>query len=208
MSLLDDWKLWWQETENERPEYKTTDKSSWRVASKYRNPEDEDWWFTNGYKFYENWVEWRQTNQHMKIARVNDGTIGVELEITTKIQRTTVKMVVDRVFWDTSIGSHVIVDLKTGKNTPQSSLQLGFYAYGLRKTYGIEATHGYYWMARKGELSTAFNLAPYSDDKIEMLVSTFDKARKEQIFLPNFDSCNMCGVTAHCEWYIPKEKDE
>lgn len=205
MSLLEDWKLWWKETEKERPEYDLSTSSSWRVASKVRNPEDGDWWFTNGYKFYENWVNWRQANPHMTIARVGDGTIGIELELLPKVDDVVIKMYVDRVFWDKSTGTHVIVDLKTGKYTPQSSLQLGFYAYGLRKVYGIEATQGYYWMARKGELSSAFNLAAYSDDKIETLVRTFDKARKEKIFLPNFDACNMCGITAHCEWYIEKE---
>lgn len=208
MSLLDDWKLWWKETESERPEYQVTDKTTWRVASKYRNPEDGDWWFTNGYKFYENWVTWRANNPHMKIARVSEETIGVELELLPKVDGIVVKMYVDRVFWNVEMGTHTIVDIKTGKTTPQSSLQLGFYAYGLRKVYGIEVTQGHYWMARKGELSPAFDLAAYSDDKIETLVRTFDKARKGHIFLPNFDACNMCGITAHCEWYIEKEKNE
>ena len=123
-----------------------------------------------------------------------------------KISGVMVKMFVDRVFLNEKTDEHVIVDLKTGKNVPQSSLQLGFYAYGLRKVYGIDAVKGSYWMARKGELSPEINLAAYSDSKIESLVSMFDKARKNQIFLPNFDACNMCGITAHCEWYQPKEK--
>ena len=67
-------------------------------------------------------------------------------------------MVADRVFWNKDTGEYVIVDLKTGKNVPDSSLQLGFYAYGLRKVYGIDAKVGYYWMARKGELSQPFDL--------------------------------------------------
>ena len=206
MTLLDQWKQWWDETQKERPEYDLTDTSHWRVASKYRNPEDQDWWFTNGYKFYENWVDWRKANPHLELAVVHTGELAIELEMNPSVNGVVVKMFCDRVFQDKNTGEYIIVDLKTGKNTPQSTLQLGFYAYGLRKVYGIEATKGAYWMARKGELSPTVNLAAYDDSKIESLVSMFDKARREKIFLPNFDACNMCGITAHCEWYQPKEK--
>jgi CRISPR/Cas system-associated exonuclease Cas4 (RecB family) len=141
----------------------------------------------------------------MQIARTPDGTLGVELEMAPKINGVAVKMFIDRLFFDTVKGEYAIVDLKTGKTTPGSSLQLAFYAYGLRKTYGIDVTTGYYWMARKGELSEPFNLAAMDDDKIELLVNMFDKARREHLFLPNFNSCNMCGYSAQCEW--KKEKD-
>jgi len=207
MSLLDQWKQWWSETEKEKAEYDLSTSSEWRVASPRRNPEDGDWWFTNGYKFFEAWVDWRDANKHMELARTSEGHIAIELEMAPVINGVTVKMFLDRVFIDKRTGEYVIVDLKTGKTTPQSSLQLGFYAYGLRKVYGIHATTGAYWMARKGELSQPFNLVAYSDDKIELLVSMFDKARKESLFLPNYNSCNMCGYTAQCEWYIKKETD-
>jgi hypothetical protein len=206
MGLLDDWKLWWKETESERPEYDLSTSSTWRVASKYRNPEDGDWWFTNGYKFYENWVEWRWANPHMVIAQTKEDKpqLCIELEMNPVINGVTVKMYLDRVFYDTNNSEYVIVDVKTGKTTPKSSLQLAFYSYGLRKVYGIEATKGYYWMAREGELSQPFDLAGMDDDKIETLVNMFDLARKNNIFLPNFDHCNMCGYSAQCEWYQTK----
>jgi PD-(D/E)XK nuclease superfamily len=200
MSLLDDWSLWWKETEKERAEYNLSDTSNWRVASPKRNPEDGDWWFTNGYKFYEAWVNWRKNNPHMQIARADDGSLGIELEMAPKVGDVTIKMFIDRLFFDTIKGEYAIVDLKTGKTTPGSSLQLAFYSYGLRKAYGIHATTGYYWMARKGELSEPFNLADMTDDKIELLVTMFDKARKEKLFLPNFNACNMCGYSASCDW--------
>lgn len=209
MSLLDQWKQWWSETEKERPEYDLTDTSHWRVAAaRTRSPEDGDWWFTNGYKFFNNWVEWRNENPHLQIARTSDGTLAVELELEPIVNNVSIKMVVDRVFQDTTTGEYLIVDLKTGKRVPTSHLQLGFYAYGLRKVYGITATKGYYWMGRKGELSQPFDLADLTDSKIELLVDMFDKARKQNIFVPNFDSCNMCGFTAHCEWYKKKEGED
>jgi CRISPR/Cas system-associated exonuclease Cas4 (RecB family) len=208
MSLLDDWTLWWKETEKERKEYDLTDTSNWRVASPRRNPEDGDWWFTNGYKFYENWVNWRKANPHMQIARVGENTIGIELEMAPKVNGVAVKMFIDRLFFDAIKGEYAIVDLKTGKTTPGSSLQLAFYAYGLRKTYDIQVNTGYYWMARKGELSEPFNLADMTDDKIELLVTMFDKARKENLFLPNFNSCNMCGYSAVCDWKTKETDNE
>lgn len=208
MTLLDDWKLWWAETANERAEYQG-DRSGWRVASPRRNPEDGDWWFTNGYKFYERWVDWRKANPHMKIAELSDGTLAVEMEASPYVGEVEVKMFIDRVFYDTEREEYAIVDLKTGKTTPTSALQLAFYSYGLRKVYGLEVTKGYYWMARKGELSEPFDLADYTDSKIETLVTMFDTARKAHIFVPNFNHCKMCGLKDVCDWYVqPKENDE
>ena len=184
--LLEQWNLWWNATADERPEYRG-DRSKWRVAAaRTRSPEDGDWWYTNGFKFYKNCIE---------------------LEMNPVIDGIMVKMFLDRVFLDTNTGEYIIVDLKTGKRVPGSSLQLAFYSYGLRKIYGIHATTGYYWMARKGELSQAFDLADMTDDKIEALVSMFDRARKDNIYLPNFDHCNMCGLSSACEWTTKQEQE-
>ena len=207
--ILEHWNQWWNATAHERDEYNLTDTSNWRMAAmKTRNPEDGDWWYTNGYKFLENWIQWREENSHMSIAMLDDGTPAIELELAPVVNGVMVKMAVDRVFYDSHNKEYVIVDLKTGKTTPQSSLQLGFYAYGIRKQFGLNITKGYYWMARKGELSPSHDLADMTDDKVETLVDMFDRARKSGIFLPNFDHCNMCGYSASCQWYIPKEKHE
>ena len=201
MTLVQEWKKWWDATAEERPEY-SGDRSGWRVASPWRNPEGEDWWFTNGFKMYERWVGWRSQNHHLVIPLLDDGTPAIELEASPVVNGVTVKMFIDRVFYNTETNEYVIIDLKTGKNAITSSLQLGFYAYGLRKVYGLEVTKGYYWMARKGELGIEFDLAEYTDDKIETIVDMFDKARKAGIFLPNFNHCKMCGMTDSCEWFI------
>lgn len=206
MNLLSEWNKWWSATEQERPEYNLSDTSNWRVASQYRNPEDKDWWFTNGYKFYENWIKWRKANPHLIIATLNDGTPAIELEMAPVVNGVTIKMAIDRVFYNTELDEYIIVDLKTGKNMPHNHLQLEMYAFGLRREFDLHVTKGHYWMARKGELSPEFDLAGLSDSKVETLVDMFDRARKSGIFLPNFDHCGMCGYTAQCEWYISKEK--
>ena len=100
MSLLNEWNYSWSETEKERPEYNLTDTSEWRVASKYRNPEDKDWWYTNGYKFFENWVTWRKDNPHMKIITTADNQLGIELGMEPTVNGVKIKMVIDRVFFN------------------------------------------------------------------------------------------------------------
>lgn len=205
---LDEWNRVWRETEHERPEY-AGDKSSWRIAAaRTRSPEDGDWWFTSGYKFYRNWINWRNANPQYEIARTAEGYLGIELEMQPVINDVVVKMYVDRVFVNKDTGEYFIVDLKTGKRTPHSHLQLGFYSYGLRKVYGIHATTGYYWMARQGELSRPFDLADLTDDKVEALVNMFDTARKNDIFIPNFDHCNMCGLKSACEWVTTNREED
>lgn len=209
MKLIDIWNTTWRETERQREEYDLTKSDTWRVAAaKTRNPEDGDWWYTTGYKFLENWVSWRESYPNIKVYMVDDKTPGIELEMAPVVAGTKVKMSIDRLMVDEATGELMIIDLKTGKNHPRSGLQLGFYAYGLRHTYGINVDVGYYWNARKIELSQPFNLADYTDSKIETLVSMFQKARKEGIFLPNFDSCMMCGFVDTCIWQPTKEKDE
>lgn len=200
IDLLDLWKRAWTETEHARKEYDLSTSDEWRVASPKRNPEDGDWWYTHGYKFLENWAQWRMDNPHLEIFRLPDRTPAIELDLTPEVNGVTIKMAIDRIFWNKSTEEAIIVDLKTGKSTPSSGLQLGFYAYGMRKVYGVDIKQGYYWNARKMELSEPFDLAVYSDSKIESLVSMFEKARQENIFMPNFNHCIMCGYKDVCEW--------
>ena len=136
MNILQDWNKWWSATEQERPEYDLSNTDNWRVAAaKSRSPEDKDWWYTNGYKFYENWIKWRKLNPHLSIALLNDGTQAIELEMAPVVKGVTIKMAIDRVFYDSSTEEYLIVDLKTGKNMPQSHLQLEMYAFGLRNQF-------------------------------------------------------------------------
>jgi hypothetical protein len=108
-------------------------------------------------------------------------------------------MILDRVFEVN--GELVIVDLKTSQQTPTNTLQLGFYKVGLLKTFGIDVKWGTYWMARQHGVSPLVSLEQYTEDKLEYLVSGFDKARKAGIFLPNTNNCQYkCGLTAHCQF--------
>ena len=203
--LLDIWNQAWSSVAQERGN-NLEDTSQWRKsAAKTRSPEDGDWWFTNGYRFLDNWVTWRKNNPQWKIALVNNEP-AIEVAANAWVGEVQVKMVIDRVLYNTDTNQYAIVDLKTGKKTPTMSLQLGFYSYGLRKVYNLDIKDGYYWNARMGELSMPFDLAAYSDSKIETMVQMFDTARKSGIYMPNYDHCKMCGYKDSCTWYIEEKE--
>lgn len=179
-----------------------------RATKLLPNKEDVNFWQVSGPMWVEDYIAWRQANPNWKIWITPDNRPAIELELMPEIGGVPVKMVIDRIF-DVN-GRLVIVDLKTAKNTPTSTLQLGFYKVGLEVTYGQPVYEqeilGTYYMSRDSGTSEMIDLSSYTYDKLEYLVSGFDKARKAGIFLPNTNSCQyMCGLTAHCQFSTKKE---
>lgn len=173
-------------------------------AANPRAPEGGEWWDTNGPEMVAQWIRFRQYS-NWRIWTTPENVPAVEIELAINVGDTFIKMAIDRVMVTPS-GELCIVDLKTGRRTPTSTLQLGFYRYGLKKIYGIEINTGYYWMARQAVMSDAVDLSDYTDEKIEYLVTAFDKARKAHSFIPNTSTCNMCGYTQECIWYKGDKK--
>ena len=168
-------------------------------ASKARpNKEDVAVWHEQGPEWVNDYMHWRQNNPQWKIWTAPDGNPGIELMLNPVIAGVTVKMAIDRVF--EVDGQLVIVDLKTSQQEPASALQLGFYKIGIEQTFGIEVKWGTYYMSRKSGTGTMVDLSWYTLEKLEYLVQTFDKSRKAGIFLPNAESCNMCGFTKQCQF--------
>ena len=168
------------------------------------NKEDINFWQISGPMWVEDYIAWRKANTNWKIWIAPDGRPAIELELMPEIGGVPVKMVIDRIFEVN--GKLVVVDLKTAKNTPTSTLQLGFYKVGLEKTFNVSIEFGTYYMSRDSGTSEMIDLSSYTYDKLEYLVSGFDKARKAGIFLPNTNSCQyMCGLTAHCQFSTKKE---
>lgn len=167
-----------------------------------RSPENLDWWNKEGPELAANWMRFRE-HSPWQIWITPDGIPAIELEMHVEVNDVMVKMVLDRVMVNDQ-GELIIVDLKTGRRTPQSTLQLGFYRYGLWKTFDILVDKGAYWMARSAAMTDTVSLSEYTPEKIEYLIQAFDNARKAGAFIPNTSSCGMCGYTMHCEWYVPK----
>jgi hypothetical protein len=165
------------------------------------NPQKEDvnFWQATGPQWVQAYIDWRKANPNWKLWKTPQGAPAIELAMLPEFAGVPVKMILDRVFEVN--GELVIVDLKTSQQTPTNTLQLGFYKVGMLKTFGIDVKWGTYWMARQHGVSPLVSLEQYTEDKLEYLVSGFDKARKAGVFLPNTNNCQYkCGLTAHCQF--------
>jgi putative RecB family exonuclease len=168
-----------------------------RATKANPNKEDVNFWQETGPKWVQAYIDWRQANPDWKIWKTPDGVPAIELAMLPEFAGVPVKMILDRVFEVN--GELVIVDLKTSQQTPTNTLQLGFYKVGLLKTFGIDVKWGTYWMARQHGVSPLVSLEKYTEEKLEYLVTGFDKARKSGIFLPNTNNCQYkCGLTDFC----------
>ena len=168
-----------------------------RATKANPNKEDVNFWQDAGPRWVQAYIDWRKANPDWKLWKTPQGTPAIELAMLPDFAGVPVKMILDRVFEVN--GELVIVDLKTSQQTPSNTLQLGFYKVGMLKTFGIDVKWGTYWMARQHGVSPLINLDTYTEEKLEYLVSGFDKARKSGIFLPNTNNCQYkCGLTDYC----------
>lgn len=187
-------KAWAQESEGKDL---TNARVGGRATKANPNKEDVTFWQATGPQWVQAYIDWRKANPDWKLWKTPQGTPAIELAMLPDFAGVPVKMILDRVFEVN--GELVIVDLKTSQQTPTNTLQLGFYKVGMLKTFGIDVKWGTYWMARQHGVSPLVSLEKYTEDKLEYLVSGFDKARKAGIFLPNTNNCQYkCGLTDYC----------
>ncbi|WNV90327.1 PD-(D/E)XK nuclease family protein [Umezawaea sp. Da 62-37] len=160
------------------------------------NKRDYDWWLIYGPLYVEKWLAWKAASD-WKIAILPDGEVGVEVVINEDMADESFLGFIDRVYI-TPDGQVVIVDLKTG-SVPMSTLQLGSYAVGLSRKYGISAEWGAYWMAGDGELTGLKDLTIYSDEYIDEQYAMAWRGIRNGVFLPNITAlCRGCGVRDFC----------
>ena len=201
--VQDLWNIAWDESKGDVDLTKA--RIGGRATKVNPNKEDVNFWQSQGPKWVEGYIAWRQLNSDWKIWKAPDGNPGIELALMPVVAGVPVKMIIDRVFEVN--GQLVICDLKTSQQTPSSSLQLGFYKLGLEQTFGVEVKWGNYYMARGNSTSEMVDLSEYTYDKMEYLIKQFDIARKAQVFLPNTNNCQyMCGLTAYCQFSTKKDK--
>lgn len=193
------WDNAWLKTKEEKPEF--FEGTSQPRAAGRGGVEEESWWYSNGLDMLQKWVNFR-LNSGWKIwqSTTDESVKGIELELIIRPNGIETKMVIDRIM-ETPKGKLAVVDLKTGRYKPSTSLQLGFYKVGAKLIYDLDISEGYYWMARKGEMSDPIDLSFYTEDKLARMIKMFDQARRSGIFIPNLNSCNICGYTRECEWY-------
>lgn len=174
-----------------------------RATKANPNKEDGTWWYENGSIWTDAYIQWRKSNPDWKIWTTPQGVKAIELELSPIIAGVPVKMFIDRIFEVN--GQLVIVDLKTSARRPTSDLQLGFYKIGIEMMLDVKVNLGNYWMSRESGTGEMIDLSRYNQDTLEYFVEGFDKARKAGIFLPNLQSCNICGVKQYCQ-FTKKDK--
>jgi RecB family exonuclease len=160
--------------------------------------ENAEWWFENGKKFLNSWIQWR-ANCGWEIWETPQGVPAIELMLEIETGGVNIKGAIDRVFV-TPQNEIIIVDLKTGMRTPQSDLQLQVYACMLERATGVRPHYGAYWMARQGGTSVPTELNKFTLQKLDEMISLFQIARENNLYLPNFESCKMCSVMEYCYW--------
>lgn len=169
-----------------------------RVSKAWPEKENDDWWMANGPSMVDNWVKWRN-GCGWSLFELN-GRPAIELGIDFEVDgEYAVKMFIDRLMVNEH-GELVVVDLKSGSSSPKSDLQLAMYAYGCEKILGVRPKWGTFWKAREGTTTPLVDLDAFPSEKVEFIVSGFDKLRKSGIFLPNLDECGYCGFKNICEW--------
>jgi putative RecB family exonuclease len=177
-------KVWFEQVKQD--EEINGDMSTWQYAKR----EDMSWWYGEGIWMLDRWIAFRQNGWN-----VYEDFVEKEYEI--QIEDATVKMAIDRVMTDFE-GNRVLLDIKTGASSQRHPLQLAVYAWALEKQ-GITVDKAGFWDARTGHISL-WNLSNLHSERIEDMLNTFDKARKETIFLPNLSNCGRCGVTSFCKF--------
>ena len=167
------------------------------------NPAGEDywWWRRNGPEMVLRWIEWRKKAK-WQIWTTPDNRPAIELELEAYVAGTPIRAVVDRIMIIPTSGELCLVDLKSGKRTPESDLQLAVYRYCVTETWPeVDIRYGGYWMARKGDMETV-NLERFTPQMIVSWYDRFIKAREAGIFIPHMSSmCKACSLREYCAAY-------
>lgn len=197
------WLTTWERLTNKQIDNTGQDPTLWRAGGRatkeYPDKENGDWWARHGAGMVQNWIDWRSQPHGLELWVTEQGVPAIELVVNVELGGVPVKMALDRVFKQAS-GDLVVVDLKTGKNTPSSDFQLGMYAVGMELTFGVRPKYGTYWAAREGVTTELIDLSKWTVERVSDIVVQFDKARREGIFIPNFDHCKMCNFVSVCKY--------
>lgn len=174
-----------------------------RASKQYPNKEDGAWWQEHGPAQVEAWVKWRAENPNLQLATI-EGVPAIEVGVEYVFGDVHLRGFIDRIFQDQDSGELLIVDLKTGRTTPGSPLQLDFYRLALQRSLGITATYGAYWMSRQGSLSNIHTLNT-SLERIEDWLTDAASMIRQNLFIPHVTSmCGSCGVKDFCTALNPQ----
>lgn len=156
--------------------------------------EDGEWWATEGPAMVATYADWRKQSDWQLLHL--DGESTVEFAMMPEIDGFPVKMFIDRLFVNGD-GQIVIMDIKTGKSMPRHSLQLSFYAWGLRELRGINVDLGVFYNPRKGTMSPTYDIRNHSY-AVGTIMRNWKQAVENDHFLPNLENCVSCNLAHAC----------
>ena len=171
----------------------------WRRAGRTTKakPDGENltWWTEEGVRQLEVYSEWL-ANTDLQFVEFNGDPL-IEFNVSGNLDEHYVKGFIDSVMTDGE--RNILVDYKSGSRTPFGLMQLGVYRILLKNLTGIDATHGMFWMTRKGEPTEPAELSRYSNDYVAKIFSQFHRAVENEVFIPNEGShCYSCDVRSAC----------
>lgn len=166
-----------------------------RTTKEKPNGEDLTWWMEEGQRQLDTYAKWlSETN--WEFVEFN-GEPLIEFNVSGNLGDNYTKGFIDSVMTDGE--NTMLVDYKSGSRTPFGLMQLGVYRILLRNLTGVDATHGVFWMTRKGEPTDPAPLDRYTNDYVVNLFSQFHAAVDNQVFIPKEGShCWSCDVRSAC----------
>lgn len=198
---------------------------SGRASKEFPDKEDPSWWAKKGPEFVGMWESWRDASDldiwttpewhdtdcpafWDSAPCTSPGDHPCEpaqpaIEIKVTAQRGTEKVLcyIDRVMVDEHDRLY-IVDLKTGSQSPAWPRQLALNNLGLLHTFGVWATYGGFWSARKGGIDPDwFDLRIYTEEWLWEQVRVAREIRDQQLFAaqPGNLCKSACGVAPYCK---------
>jgi putative RecB family exonuclease len=179
------------------------DLSTWRTAGVSKTlPHGEDfrWWKEHGPEMVRDYVRWRyKTRDRYGIWVASDGTPGIEWDGVAELGGVPVTARADRIMVDLGTGATIIVDLKTGKKTPDNPLQLRIYRMVIERVTAEPMWYGAYYMAREAKLTAPMVLDTTNEVALEERFARAERLHEAGIYLPRpGPNCRQCAVKAHC----------
>lgn len=175
-------------------------KAGGRKSESWPNKENHQWWWTFGQQMVADYVAWRQARlaEGWAYFPLPNGKPAIEVPVQVEFDDVLVKGYIDRVFIN-SDGEVVVVDLKSGSRTPESTLQLGVYALGMGRNFGVHPSVGGYYMTRKAGVGQYHSLLHYTHDLLGGWFSAAKRGIEAEVFVPKVTAlCNSCSVAPYC----------
>jgi hypothetical protein len=187
----DAWNLAWhlaKEEVFERNPDADPDVRNWRAANQGR--EHIDWWMREGPAMVERFIAWR-AGPGASLTVADD---GVEHRFEVEFDGVPVVAIPDALVYD-EYGQLNILDWKSGRRPPKSTLQLAVYRAAVLYGRGEDAVWGHYYLTRKAVL-LPHDLTVWQPEQIVGMFVDFDARVNAGWFDPKpGDACKFCPAT-------------